>query len=609
MLAERLAEADPERALALGMEKQGVYGWPDNYLRSRAAIAMAISDPVGSLARLRGIASPSIRRDLIGTFLQTVAREDPRQMDKWIGDPEFLKEFGDNDSWSIGSAIGQRAISDPEAAARIVAGIPNGGWRNKFAANVARQWAIKDPQGALAWARGLSSNRSRENALSQIVSVVSHSNRALAIEIAESESDLQLRNRMASMIAGSWTREDPAAALEWIGTQEEGPRRKAFEQWLETAIEVGFDPSLAMEAINTHTPSENRQRMAQRLASSIAQRDPDEAMKWIGSLEDPAVQASLTRSIISGAASNAPRWAAQQILELQKEGKADALAGNLPYVATHLARNDPTAAIEWAGQLGVGQSAAMGGVMREWARNDPAAAAEYASSSELGGARRESLLAVAASWSNRDPQAALEWAGKLSGHDAVAVTGLLVDRLATAGDLETAATAFENMIENGTVTPSGTQVESAAYSVSVFLAATDRERALELVGGLEDEGARAMATTGVVAAWLGQNSDEAIEWVGNLAEGRVRDAAVGRVVDSMVSRDVETAFTWASRIGDEGQRVERMEKALRKWVQQDAAAVAQEAVALAPAQRERLEKALEWVVVSSSFRKPNGLRA
>jgi hypothetical protein len=81
-------------------------------------------------------------------------------------------------------------------------------------------------------------------------------------------------------------------------------------------------------------------------------------------------------------------------------------------VGARLADRDLSSALQWIGQLdGAVQSAAMRGVVSQWAAADPSAAAGWLMQQNSPHLRQEGLRLLAEDWVGRNPAAAIEGAG------------------------------------------------------------------------------------------------------------------------------------------------------------------------------------------------------
>ena len=74
-----------------------------------------------------------------------------------------------------------------------------------------------------------------------------------------------------------------------------------------------------------------------------------------------------------------------------------------------MARQDPEAALEFAGKMGLHRYGDLQGLWEAWAERDPAAAAAKAMEVMLGQERESAIRSIVWAWAERDPQGELSW--------------------------------------------------------------------------------------------------------------------------------------------------------------------------------------------------------
>ena len=124
--------------------------------------------------------------------------------------------------------------------------------RNALRQTVASQWAMSDPDAAVAWIHSLPAEEQkpvREQAAQMMLMVKPAAGAALMLEGAEDKDKAQVYDRVVMQ----WANQDARAAGEWLAQQPQGPE---------------LDGARAT------------------YARSIAQRDPAAAMDWARSVQD-----------------------------------------------------------------------------------------------------------------------------------------------------------------------------------------------------------------------------------------------------------------------------------------------------------------------------------
>jgi hypothetical protein len=197
----------------------------------------------------------------------------------------------------------------------------------------------------------------------------------------------------ASIIAGEWARQDPAAALAWANTLTT-EKSQALSSVVGEVAKT--DPKKAAEMLSGMSGGDLRDAYS-RVAEQYGASDFNEAQAWIRTL--PAdQQADALASAIGGLSNKDPQAAAKQLAQMQDgEAKNDVIGE----VVGDWARVNPSA----AGDLLKSQTDpeaqrdAMRQLMPTWVGQNPAAALEYAYSYEAGPVRDSALQSYV--WSNQ----------------------------------------------------------------------------------------------------------------------------------------------------------------------------------------------------------------
>jgi hypothetical protein len=270
---------------------------------------------------------------------------------------------------------------------------------------IARSYATRDAESALAWARSL--QPPQQGVMSAVVSGIADKDPARAFDLAMELTSPLERTQALQQVASMAIVRDPASTTTLL------------------------ERALAMPN------GQERQMLVQTIVSNWSARDPAKAAEWL--LANPGQPPDVVTQAAMGYARTDPARAASYATRLTGEARAAWLRG----VATGYAQVDSRGAFEWVDQLRgtpdydeaalvVLQSAqqpdfasaarllesisrddyrrnAVGSLASRWANVDPAAAASWASNQRDPMQRQMAVQMVASMWANQDAAAAKEW--------------------------------------------------------------------------------------------------------------------------------------------------------------------------------------------------------
>lgn len=302
------------------------------------------------------------------------------------------------------------------------------------------------------------------------------------------------------MILAGLASTDPDSAIRWLESQ------KDLDQW-------------------------ERAMYTQSLVNGMAKSDPDRAMQFALSAEDPADRArsaeTLAREKIKGGLDEAYAWA-------QGLTDPDMKRGAMQAMAEQFSRTDINRAADIARQYSNEEWAqrTLGSVAERMAKDDPAAALQFAAGLQ-GDARDRAYLEVVQEIASTDPNEALRIAGTLSG-----------------------------------------DAQSRAYSEAIRqLASKDPQQALTVAASLpENVQTRAYAET--IERWVSQDAEAASNFVNRMPEGPARDAATFSMVRQIADDDPISAIAWADTISNDRQRERALIDAARAYYRAEPEAAA-----------------------------------
>lgn len=217
----------------------------------------------------------------------------------------------------------------------------------------------------------------------------------------------------------TWCQSDPAAALAFIQHAPRFPMRNSALT-LPLAAIARNDPDSAAAWLRTHATEIDRRRIADEVATTIADSNPREALAFANA--NVHTSEGIVGYVIGKLAATAPADAAALFTTLAESERATAAL----MVGQNWATHDPTGALRWSATLTNERcaTAAATGALLALAEEDPHAAAEALSRYALPPEAASSALRAIA---NADPALALSTVSTLPTAKQTAVARTLVE--------------------------------------------------------------------------------------------------------------------------------------------------------------------------------------
>jgi len=401
----------------------------------RLAVIWVERDVHGALAAAQEIADESLRNELKAAVMRAWTRVDPDALLDYVLDldPERRTE-----AMRTGG-LQAFAFVDPQRALRAAEGLPGEiGMMMKRAAlmSIARD----DPLGALSIAEGLPRGMERDQMLSMIATSFGRTDPQAALAWAQS-LDPPAPSVVANVLAGL-ARVDPDRAIDLAFELLDSTNERGSGPINTLAMNGALDAEhMARVADRLLAGPSSRRQSLQMLTQQWAQRQPHDAMRWLlgkGNAApkpafaqaaiylartDPAAaiayvdtvppdtRATWISSVAEGYSQTDPRAAANWIAQHRGQPGYDA---GLAVIANRTARADPSAAARLFDSVNVAEApdapGAAQSIAATWARESPSAAASWAATISDDGARMSAIGAVAGQWASRDAPGARAWA-------------------------------------------------------------------------------------------------------------------------------------------------------------------------------------------------------
>lgn len=481
--------------------------------------------------------------------------------------------------------FGKWAKTDPAAAAARLALMPPDRVGDQSASQLAANWALKDPEAALKWAKSLKGDW-KSNSASEVYKVLAREDPEAAWERLKGEPG-HLRGKIVGGILGIVADEDPNKAMSMLmGLESKSEQRIATGQFLRQ-LNWG-DTRLAFELMDQiKDPAIRRENLGNQMYYA-AWSAPDLLKEQAAKLSDRE-KIDTSDAVLRGLISSDPTAAEKYFLALP-EAQRD--TNTLSRMLSQYSNTDPNKAFDFAVSLTnpQEQTAAVKGLFENWSREDPEAAAAGWKKLPAGQSRLEALDNLAGSWGRSDPEAAKVWADSLTGDERARALASVLPAMAR----DNPATASSQLSALIASPPDGMEknLADSAGKLAGQWASDNPAKAASWAAGLPDGQSRDEGLKAVSRSWSQYDAIATAEWLGTLQSGSSRDAAIQPLVDQIRKTDPTTAFSWASSISDDNQRLNQLRQTLSSWRASDlnAARAAFDAADLSDKERESLAK-------------------
>lgn len=573
--------SDPDGALAFAKDS------PSKTFRNMAYASifgvLAEENPADAVARAKDLDTSAEKLNALAAAAWASGRKDPREAIRLFGG---MKELPDHVKTSLINELGK--ISPEEAVAELAKISPNE--RDNFwnSEGVFTTWAASDPEALLAWAGTASDLNMRNSAYRAYCRRMASEDPAGALEKVGS-MPAHLRTELIGAVMESWADTDLPGALAAAQKMAQPAERERAMQSLVNHLDWS-DPTGATKVLLAMPKGNARNSALQNLAWGLRWLSPSEQQATLAQFE--GVEYSRLAGKLAGSmVADDPEAA----MKLFKEVPATLRDGyDLRYFMSSLAQHDPQQALKFATTLESvsDRSQAVRQAFEQMAALSPQEAARTMEGMSDPKDRQQALVALADAWSKRDPEAALRWAESLSGEEQTAALAKLLPEQAR-NDPASAATRLSSLLENpGGNT--GAVLQSATGDLAREWAGKNPLDAAAWVAGLPAGSAAESGAGNLVQNWSTHDPAAAADWISTLPDGGVKDAAIQPLVESIRRNDPETAFSWGLSIQDPAKRAAVMEATIRNWNSNDAAAVrlAIQGADLSPTERSNYEKLL-----------------
>ncbi|MEI6492939.1 MAG: hypothetical protein WCO94_10355 [Verrucomicrobiota bacterium] len=202
--------------------KQEVFDWvrslPPGEARANSMSSVFSTwsgeDPQAAARALPNLTSEE-RKSVVQSVASGWGRISPNDALKWSS---TLADPGERTN-AIRSIVSQWAGSDPAAAAKYVAAMPESE-RAAPMENVVSNWASRDSESAAAWLDRQPAGPSKDGALRALSRKIAQEDPEAALTWVAGISDEKQRLQQTESIARDWIRQDPTTARSWIASSK-----------------------------------------------------------------------------------------------------------------------------------------------------------------------------------------------------------------------------------------------------------------------------------------------------------------------------------------------------------------------------------------------------
>jgi hypothetical protein len=247
------------------------------------------------------------------------------------------------------------------------------------------------------------------------------------------------------------------------------------------------------------------------------------------------------------------------------------------------AETDPTAAMAYAGKMGMQGNFMRPTILQSWASSDPQGAAEYYANNPrefsmmgmMGGGRGpmgggSGASVIAGEWAKQDPTAAMAWANSLTGNDKNSAMSGVIGTVASSDpakawsmvaqmDAESQSRAYRDIAEKWAakdfaeaerqIASLPADQQAAAMSAALEgLAKKDPQQAVLKLASIPAGESRDDATRTAVDYWSRTNAKEAAAWVAASADESAQAGAMRELMPNYVAQDPQGALAFANSL-------------------------------------------------------------
>ncbi len=453
--------------------------------------------------------------------------------------------------------------------------------------------ALKDQSQAIAFIERIEDSKVREWARAILVAIVSESDPAKALQIAQTFNIGKLSVHYKNIFT-IWAKTDPEAALNALdkivqSTEKESARRILFEEWAKNnpqslisylkdspsskikndilgraLVEISkSDVSFALDYVQTAPLGVSKKQLVAAIIGSFdVNNDLDLVTSWINVTAKGEVRTNAIIELIPKLGSHQMELC-NSLIESLSPGTARELAvGKL--AISIIENNPPERAMELATKIQdpLDNKLALRTIFQTWATREPLAAADYALA-RMG--NDQAIVAeVIEGWASVNPRDALSWVNQMLESDLIEKKTIPKSALFQALAYQDPTMARSLIDQNSDLFPPNVEnVTTLAFQWTK----NDPPGAAAWINTLPASENKNRAYQTVAETWISYDSIQASKWISGLDSGNPRNHAIVAIVNATMQDDPETAYEWSNLITDSKlrqQTIDRLPPSSRK---------------------------------------------
>ena len=414
----------------------------------------------------------------------------------------------------------------------------NDSWEVRHA--VFTQWAERNPNEALEFAKTIKNVGMRSGIIGTIFSQLAHSDPQYGVKALKSLQPRGTQVQAMHAFSRELGKKDPRAAIRML--DEFGTSPDSWHYYEIARDWAWNDPGAASAFAGKLKPGPKKSMMLRNIASTWAASDPESALEWAKNRE-PQYQRIVLGAVIGAMAAENPQSALEQAETLPRQFQHEMKV----QVAQNWMNSDPDSALAWI--QSIPNESEKNRLFHRSAGNlvwqDPQRAIKVISEFKDSAQSMDLLGNALRYWSWNSPSDAMKWLKTLS----PTKQGRILGEAGYIGGLAVGAgDDFKELLKGIAMTD---QNKSAFREMAENYALSDPQKALEWAAGIESESARSEIIASTHRAWSWREPQAAAESALQLDNIDNRKRTLREVASNWARQDPDGVRAWAEQIPGE----------------------------------------------------------
>lgn len=397
--------------------------------------------------------------------------------------------------------------------------------------------ADKSPAEAITFINGLPRGAIQQQYVSWLAYYLSAGDSTAALRHERLFLDATDGKRFGDIIRRDLAQENPRATIDRI-LASGGNTRSNSELHSAFSALAGDDVEAAKQYFEQAIGGDDRRALGSVIASKLTETDPDEALAW-SRANDSGQFPYFQMAVLQHIAQTDPQHAITEALNIPNSQVRWNLVSN---VLQQIAREDPQTAVAVLDQIPNKQHRQMASeqLVSTWIRYDPESAIDWVLSQDKESAQRIIQQAGYRLLRN-DIDAAIRLLPRIDEQSQVTMRQQIAQHLATSRS----ATEAQNFIRQFEGQSGYEQLQASLIS---GVAQTDVLMAKQLADQLADSNARDTAYVRVITQRAQTDPVEAVRWLSSVRDDGLRSAAAGQLAGQWSEYDPVAATNWVANL-------------------------------------------------------------